>query len=354
MNYIGSKLSLLYFLEESINKVIKKDTCQVFCDLFSGTGAVGSFFKTKGYSIIANDLQYYSYVLNKQYIGNHRELSFDGLKDTILKLNSQTLEEKKHTICNYLSSIPLVKGFIYKNYSYGGTHNSEYQRMYFSDKNAQKCDAIRIKIEDWKLEKKITLGEYYFLLTSLLESIDKYSNTASVYGAFLKEIKKTAQKSLILKPAKLILNNQEHKVYNEDANNLIKNEKMDILYLDPPYNQRQYASNYHILETIAKYDNPAIKGKTGLRDYKSQKSNYCSKHYALSSFKELISNANSKYIFLSYNNEGIMNFEEIQNIMSSRGTYGYFSIKNNRYKADKKRNYLSNSTIEYLHYVKCN
>ena len=78
LNYIGSKLSLLKFLEDSINKVVDKN-CKTFCDLFAGTGIVGSYFKRKGYKIIANDIQYYSYVLNRHYIGNHKELNFDKL-----------------------------------------------------------------------------------------------------------------------------------------------------------------------------------------------------------------------------------------------------------------------------------
>jgi adenine-specific DNA-methyltransferase len=97
----------------------------------------------------------------------------------------------------------------------------------------------------------------------------------------------------------------------------------DILYLDPPYNQRQYATNYHLLETITKYDNPKIYGKTGLREYQNQKSAYCSKTQVKESFRDLILKADVKYIFLSYNNEGLMSLEDIKEIMSQRGKYGF-------------------------------
>ena len=83
------------------------------------------------------------------------------------------------------------------------------------------------------------------------------------HGAFLKKLKRTAQNNLILKPAELIINEQYHEVFNEDINEVAKKVSGDILYLDPPYNHRQYATNYHLLETIAKYDNPKIHGKTG-------------------------------------------------------------------------------------------
>ena len=354
MNYIGSKLSLLEFLEESIIKVAGKDS-RVFCDLFAGTGAVGAYFKKKGFSVIANDIQYYSYVLNKHYIENHHLLTFAGLETEIHGLASSKPEEKSEIACSYLSNLNGIDGFIYNNFCLGGTEGKEHERQYFSDENGRRCDAIRQQIEEWKKESKITENEYFFLLTSLLESIDKYANTASVYGAFLKQLKKSAQKPLVLKPALTIINDQEHKVFNKDINEVVGNVEGDILYLDPPYNQRQYATNYHLLETIAKYDNPQLFGKTGLRDYKKEKSLYCSRSSVKKAFKDLITNAKSKYIFLSYNNEGLMTLSDIKEIMETRGKYGYFTKEYARFKADidENRDFAANKTLEYLHYVVC-
>lgn len=354
MNYIGSKLSLLEFLEESINKVVEKN-CDTFCDLFAGTGIVGSYFKRKGYKIISNDIQYYSYVLNRHYIGNRKELNFAKLTKEIANLKNIEIKNRKYFICDYLSNLKGVKGFIYKNYCLGGTKNKAESRQYFSDENGMRCDAIRQKIENWKEQNLISDDEYYFLITSLVESIDKYANTASVYGAFLKNLKKTAQNNLILKSAELIINNQDHEVFNADINEVAKKVNGDILYLDPPYNHRQYATNYHLLETIAKYDNPKIHGKTGLRDYGKQKSLYCSRTQVKKAFKDLILKAKAKYIFLSYNNEGLMTLDDIKKIMSLRGEYGHFTKEYNRFKADKDENreYSANKTLEYLHYVIC-
>lgn len=354
MNYIGSKLSLLEFLEESINKVIDKN-CYTFCDLFAGTGIVGSYFKKKGYKIIANDIQYYSYVLNRHYIGNHKELLFLKLIKEIPELKNIKIKERKDFICSYLSNLKGIEGFIYKNYCPGGTVEKKEKRQYFSDQNGRRCDAIRKKIEIWKKKQLISDDEYYFLIASLIESIDKYANTASVYGAYLKKLKKTAQNSLILKPAELIINEQNHKVFNADINKVAEKISGDILYLDPPYNHRQYATNYHLLETIAKYDNPKIHGKTGLRDYSKQKSLYCSRTQVKKAFKDLVLKAKAKYIFLSYNNEGLMTPDDVKEIMSLRGKYGYFTKKYNRFKADKSENrkFTANETTEFLHYVVC-
>lgn len=354
MNYIGSKLSLLEFLEKSINKVVAKN-CHVFCDLFAGTGIVGSYFKKRGYKIIANDIQYYSFVLNKHYIENHEPLEFRKLIGILPALKNVEANDKKDFVCRYLSGIKGIKGFIFGNYCLGGTKNQKFERQYFSDENGMRCDAIRVKIEQWKKGGLINNGEYYFLLATLIETIDKYANTAAVYGAFLKQLKKTAQKPFVLRPAELIINKGKHQVFNKDVNKLAGKVEGDILYLDPPYNQRQYATNYHILETVAKYDNPIIHGKTGLREYKNQKSLYCSRLSVKKAFKDLILNAKTKYIFLSYNNEGLMTTSDIKEIMSMRGKYGYFTKKYNRFKADRNENrdYKNNKTVEYLHYVTC-
>ena len=327
MNYIGSKYKLSDFISSSVKSIVGEDLSdKIFCDLFAGTGVVGRNFKKEVKKVISNDMEFYSYVLNKNYIENHEFLD----NEIYIKELNETNGEK---------------GFIFNEYSENGKAN----RLYFSEHNGKKIDAIRTKIEFWKTEKKISSALYYFLLASLLESADKVANTASVYGAFLKHIKKSAQKELILEPAIFEINSHSHEVYNEDSNILIKKIEGDILYLDPPYNAREYGANYHLLNTIAKYDNFTPKGKTGLRDY--SKSAFCKKKEVEKSFDDLIKNANFKYIFLSYNNEGIMSSETIKKILSNYGKYDLLTTEYQRFRADKKenRNHKASSTTEYLH-----
>ena len=329
MNYIGSKHKLSNFIKKTVYEVAGKNLSdKTFCDLFAGTGIVGRNFKAETKKIISNDFEYYSYVLNRNYIGNHQKIQFENL---IEDLNH--LDEKS--------------GFIYDEYSENGTSD----RLYFSAENGKKIDAIRQEIEHWKLSQKITEDQYYFLLCSLLEAADKIANTASVYGAFLKQIKKSAQKKLEILPADFEPTKNQHDVYNEDANELIKTIEGDILYLDPPYNARQYGANYHLLNTIAKYDQFSPKGKTGLRHY--QKSKYCSKTEVSKSFEDLIKNAKFQHIFLSYNNEGLMPESEIRNILSKFGKYDIFTTEYQRFRADKEenRNHKASGTTEYLYYL---
>ncbi len=329
MNYIGSKYSLLDFLHEVIGDVsgYKDGENYVFADLFAGTGIVGSYYKSLGCTVLSNDIQYYSYAIIKHYIEN----------------NTGNI---RMDLFDYFNSLQGVEGFVYKNYCLG----SGSKRNYFTDENGKKCDAIRLELERMFLEKEIDEHSYYFYLASLINSIDKYANTASVYGAFLKHIKKSAQKQFVLEPLKVIdgINGQ---VFNENINELVKHISGDVLYLDPPYNSRQYCSNYHVLETIARYDNPILLGMTGLRETESQKSVFCSKRTVEKAFEDLIANAKFKYIFLSYNNEGLMSLETIERIMSKYGDYSYHTRTYKRFKADKdiNRNTGGSETIEYLH-----
>lgn len=326
MNYIGSKYSLIDFLKESITDFAGKKP-KVFADLFAGTGVVGSEFKQMGYQVISNDIQYYSYVLIKHLIENVPPLN--------------------QTLIEYLNSLKGIEGFVYNNYCSGSGSG----RCYYTDENGKKCDAIRQEIERMRKSAEISDSEYFYLLASLINSIDKYANTASVYGAFLKKVKKSAEKEFILEPLPTIESSKNNKAYNEDINSLIKTIEGDILYLDPPYNERQYCANYHVLETIARYDNPMLNGKTGLRDYRSQKSAYCSKRTVAYVFEDLIKNAKFKYIFLSYNNEGLMSLNQIREIMSKYGEYTVYTKDYRRFRADKKenRNHKADVTTEYLH-----
>lgn len=331
MDYIGSKFSLLNFIDDVFQKEISDLGLKVnnVTDIFAGTSAVGRHFKKKGYQVIGNDLQYYSYVLGKHYIENNDKSQLDT--DYFDKLNN----------------IEPVQGFIYNNYAAGSGSG----RLYFSDHNSMKIDAVRQQIENDYIEGLIDENNYYFYLASIIESIDKYSNTASVYGAFLKKLKKTAQKEVVFSPAEIIESDKNNTMLNGDANNIIKNVRGDVLYLDPPYNSRQYHSNYHLLETIARYDNPEIRGLTGVRAQDDHlKSNYSKKREAEKAFKDLISNADYPLILMSYNNEGIIPLENIVSIMEEHGIYVQYKKEYKKFKSQLTQ--VNDKVFEYVHVLR--
>ena len=327
MNYIGSKHTLLPFIHETMNAALKKhndtfDDSKIIADIFAGTGAVSNYFRNLGCRVIANDLQYYSYVLLRATLTTPQAADY-----------SQILEQ--------LTGLEPVSGFVTNNYSPSGNE----QRQYFTTANASQCDAIRQAIEN-------TLDhdspEYFYAIACLLEAIDKVANTASVYGAFLKQFKASALKSMELKPLS-VPQGPIGQVFNTDAADIVQRISGDILYLDPPYNERQYSSNYHVLETIARGDNPQLHGVTGMRDNSVQKSNWCSKKTVKESLEQILKNAQFKYIFLSYNNEGLLSTDDIRALMTKYGEYEVYTKEYKRYKADSKREGQGRTTTEYLH-----
>lgn len=335
MNYIGSKLSLLPFLEQVFQQVTDGSE-KVFCDLFAGTGAVSRHFKGRGLQVLANDLQFYAYVLNKAYLEINEPPNFAGLMPT----SEQTAE----AALAFINNLPGISGFITQHYSPAGG------RLYYTEENARQADAIRQSIEQWRAAHVITEQEYFYVLCALLEAIDQVANTASVYGAYLKKFKASALKPLRLKPLALKNHVQSCRVWHRDANELIQEIECDVLYLDPPYNHRQYGANYHVLETIAAYDSPALTGVTGLRSY--PKSSYCRPQAAQAAMEHLVRHARAKHILVSYNDEGVMSLQEVQEILRLRGEPQLFQTAYNRFKADNGRAYKRNATIEYVHYVR--
>lgn len=188
----------------------------------------------------------------------------------------------------------------------------------------------------------------------MIESSDDKANSASCYVAFLKHHKARAKKDMVFKPLVLTESKYPCRAIQGNANELISTIENDIVYLDPPYNSRQYAWYYHVLETLAKYDNPVVKGVTGMRDYKEQLSDYSSKTKVTKAFEELIKNTKSKWIFMSYNNDGLMDLETIKSIMSKKWEYGCFQKDYRKMITSdtEKLNYWDLKTIEYLHWVK--
>jgi len=311
MNYIGSKRKLSEWLLQSIrNETELKGT---FLDGFGGTSVVSQIFKPY-MQVTFNDVESYSYWLGKHYIEGD-----NSYPELIRQLNEA--ED--------------VEGFIYNNYCT--------DRMYWTPENGKRIDGIRLAIEFLKLDDKQTAAA----LCALLEAADKVANTASVYGAYLKNYKASAQKKLHLLPIEPT-SGIPGTALNHDILDLQLSG--DIAYLDPPYNTRHYGSNYHLLNTIVTYRAFEPKGKTGLPDY--YKSPFCSKVKCAAAMQQLLNNLDYKHIFISYNNEGIIPLEKMQDMCAATGDYKLISTDYQRFKSDSSRTQKQDSTVEYLHYIK--
>ncbi len=306
---IGSKHSVLNNLLE----VMKREgiTGKTFFDVFSGSASVSRYFK-KTFSIISNDNLYFSYVLQRSLVVLNEYPRFDNLK--IINLSTE-FEKRIYQILEFMNRSKGIGGFIFNHYTPASKNIDGIERRYFSKENGKKIDSIRITIEEWFNKKQINENEYFYLIASLLMAVQKVSNISGTYGAFNKIWDPRAEKSLTLKFIEIIPSEFEHQAFNKDSFDILDKISCDIAYIDPPYNSRQYIANYHLLETIAKYDNPKISGKTGIRNYtEKEKSVFCSKKTAGSSLLKLLNNLTAKFVILSYNSEGLLSKEEIHKI----------------------------------------
>lgn len=337
MRYIGGKGYLL----DNIITDIKDYTENVhtIIDIFSGSGIVSSKFKEQGYSVIGNDFLYFAYVIGRGSTVLNRTPTFEklGIDNPIKYLNSLKIED---------TDILLKNCFIYQNYS----PHDNIKRMYFQENNAIKIDIIRISIEKWREQALINDDEYFYLLASLVSAIPYISNIAGVYGAYLKHWDVRTYNELCLKEPNIITSNANIKFYNESCDMLLPKISADLLYADPPYNSRQYLPNYHILETVAKYDYPKIHGVTGMRDYKEQHSDFCVSKNVENAFRSMIEKANVKYIIISYNNEGLLSTEKLSAICQEYAVPNSFHLSEINYRRYNNIGTTKSKVIEQLYF----
>jgi len=338
LNYIGSKFQLLDWITQSIIEktgwLCLKD--KTIADLFAGTGIVSHHFRKLGATVVSNDSELYSSIISHAFTRS----SFNSVCEKALTDLQKELDDGK-----YLETW----GFITKQYS----PYDKNERKFFTVDNAQRIDYIRGRIED--LKSDISDDDYKFILASLLISADAVSNVPAVYGCYLKEFKDKAKKSLTLTPIHTATMETlgGARVYNSDVldEKFLESFESDIVYLDPPYNERQYSKNYFPLNIIAKTPaelekEPALKGKTGIPAdcFLSQ---FCRRgEVAEGAFNILIGGLKTKWIFLSYNSESIVSKKKMIEIMEK---YGEVSVVERDYKRFKSFEYNKDVAIkEYL------
>lgn len=268
--YLGNKYKLLPFITGVVNDECPNITS--IADIFAGTGAVSSAFTDK--VIITNDLMYSNYICNYAWFGAE-EYDPQTIIDCVIRYNS---------LCN------LEDNYMTDNFS----------DTYFSRDDCAKIGYIREDIECLYENGSINKRERAILITSLLYAMDKIANTCGHYDAYRKGV--VFDKTLELYvPLAEVHNNADNKCYNTDANELVKKIKSDLVYIDPPYNSRQYCDAYHLLENVARWEKPEVFGVAKKMDRSSMKSKYCTQS-ATEAFELLIKDINAKYILLSYNN----------------------------------------------------
>ncbi len=333
MRYLGSKETLT----DSIRALLQNHNLfqgnLVFFDAFCGMGSVADSMKSIYSHIIINDSLKCSTIFTRGRLYAN-SCTFERLGfDPFAFFNENNIK---------------IHGFIYQNYSLGGS-----ERMYFSEDNAARIDYFRMQIEDWKEHDQITEEEYTYLLACLLESVSDVSNTAGVYGAFLKHWDKRALKPIVF--SKIDSNEGQCDIVesqNDKIENIISDIECDILYLDPPYTQNQYGTQYHLLETLIINDNPPISRVTGSRPTTPMRSNWSKMYHAHILFEKVVAETRASHIVLSYNNDGFMSKDYIEKTLKRLGieeTYDCVTIDYKKYNNTKCQG--AEGHQEYLFYI---
>lgn len=267
--YIGSKTKIIDWIRDLAHEHVKGDS---FLDLFAGTGIVSKEFMGDYSEIIINDFLYSNNIIYKAFFntGEYNEKKITEIKKQFNEINSRKYDDS------------------YFEENYGG--------KYFSKFDAMKIGEIRERIE---LNKHINERERAILIASLIYSADNIANTVGHYDAYRKINNLNNRfKFDLINPITDV--NNKLSIFREDANNLVREVKADIAFIDPPYNSRQYSRFYHVLEGIAKWDKPELTG-VAMKPPLENMSDY-SKVSAVQKFEDLISNLNVKFIIVTYNN----------------------------------------------------
>jgi len=329
MRYLGSKDLIVSEIFKLLEEQKFTDQNMTLFDAFCGTGAVSNALKSN-FDIIANDNLSWSVEYTRgRLVANtckFEKLGFDPFEF-------------------FNSNQNKTEGFLYKNYSPGGSF-----RMYFTADNAARIDYFRKTIEDWKNNDLISCDEYSYLIFSLIESVSSVSNTAGVYGAFLKHWDSRAKKDIQF--IKKEISSNKHKklnFLNSKIEEVIDSVECDILYLDPPYTQNQYGTQYHLLETLVLNDNPSMSKITGSRPTGPMRSDWSKEYKAHILFDQIISKTKAKYILFSYSTDGIMTKSFIEASLKRYGNSDSYICKKIAYK--KYRNFKTKRTNEHFEYL---
>ena len=350
ITYLGNKRKLLDHIATEVELALKELGLEKgkICDLFSGSGIVARRLKQYASRLYANDLENYSYIINDCYLTNSEDFNEKFYDELYAKI---------------MAKEP-VEGIITNNYAPKDDNNiKEGERVFYTHNNAVIIDTIRTAIDE--------VPESYkkFFIGPLLYEASVHANTSGVFKGFYKSKTENVGKfggegenalerilgSIELK--KPIFSNYDCQVtlFREDANVLVKHLRgLDVTYIDPPYNQHPYGSNYFMLNTII--DNKIghnISTVSGIPD-DWNKSAYNKKNEALKTFEQLVNDIDSKYLIISYNNEGFISLDEMQNMLSK---YGELTTKEIDYVAFRgSRNFKNRNkhTTEYLFILKKN
>jgi adenine-specific DNA-methyltransferase len=351
--YIGNKRKLLAPLVEALGRVEGRDGS--FVDFFSGSGVVSRLAKLAHYRVVANDWEPYAYALNQAFIATNALPPFAALGGV------------EHVYRYLNDELPPLDGYIARHYCprCDERPDPDNERMFYTQENGRRIDAIREQIDRWHADGLIDPVEQGVLLASLIYAASYHSNTSGVFKAFHRGwggATRTAwyriRARLALRPPTLYNNQQPNLALCADANALARELTGDVAYLDPPYNQHQYGANYHLLNTVALWDKPPLSphtrvggrtvNKSAIRQdwLQTRRSAYCYRTSAVDAFADLLAVLRFRSIIVSYSSDGIVPLDELLRLLHARGAVAYIEQPYKRYRVSSQRYSPRSHTLE--------
>jgi adenine-specific DNA-methyltransferase len=329
--YIGSKARVVEQIAEHVGYA--KDG--FFVDVFCGTGAVAEIAADMGWPVRLNDHLASATTMAAARLLSAKEAQFKelgGYEAAIATLNR----------------CPATQGFMWREYSPASFKKLGIERRYFSEENAARIDGLRAQIRKWRNAGMIGYNEEMLLIGDLLAAVSRVANIAGTYGCFLAKWTSQAAKCLTLRMRDLKPRITQVEINNVDAFQVRTNPE-DLVYLDPPYTKRQYASYYHILETVARGDEPTVEGVAGLRPWRSLASDFCYKVRALKTLTNLIVTVSARRILLSYSNEGHVELGALRSELNRVGKVHMYELGSiGRYRPNQQASAKRSSVKEFL------
>lgn len=335
--FLGNKTKLTAPILHEITASAPPDQYNRAVDLFCGTGSISFGFRQLGYRVTANDHLLSCVLHARAQLLTQGEPAFEGLlhhEGELLDVvrGSFLIDTTYGRVLSALSSLPITEGFFFSEYSPAGTPaNGSAPRKYFTTANACRIDTIRQKVKEWAEKGWISDLEHAVLLHDLILAVNDVANIAGTYGYFLANWSKSALADLQLKPSVFSTASSDHVVIHGEARVTAKSVSADVYYLDPPYTKRQYAAYYHVLETLAHEDEPLLLGKSGLRPWEAQASDFCHKLRAPGAMKEILDAIDAKYVFVSYSQDGHITHEQMMELLQAHGEVSFLEIPYRRY-----------------------
>ena len=365
MRYIGNKTRLIPFLLEAVERI--GGPPGVACDPFAGTASVGRALKTRGWRVHAGDLMASSYALQVARVELDRTPRFPAQLASAEGNGSGGARSRASIsytrLLERLARLPARGGFLTEHFTPAGQAGAAHGRMYFTPENARRIDTVREAIREWREANLVDHRREQLLVATLIEAADRVANTTGVYASFVKSWQPNAGRPLELRPLRPVsaTTGRGSTAFHGSALELARRVgAIDLAYLDPPYNERQYPAYYHVPELLAEGWNPPppLRGKTGLIPDEDRRSEWCRRATCESALSGLLRDLDARHILLSYNDEGLLSVEQIEAALREAGnpdTYQCFQQEYQRYRSDGDhagRRYTRNSVHERLHYVR--